>query len=69
MPKTGDLSLTIGSIGVPDRNFHDFQAQFRGAENQIKVAERVKIAEIRPSRPEAQVVGPAQGLLYRIAYQ
>ena len=45
--ETADLGLAVGPAPVADRNFDDFQVHLAGSEQQIEVAERIEIAEVR----------------------
>jgi hypothetical protein len=44
--KPGDLGLAEGPRLVVDRRLDDFEILFRGAEDQVEIAERIEIAEI-----------------------
>src|SRR4051812_23006665 len=62
MPKARNLRFTIGTVGVTDRNLHDLQIEFRGAEDEIEISEGIEIPEIGAARFEPNIVAPAQNL-------
>ena len=55
-----DLGLAIGAAGIADRHLDDLEAELRGAENQVEIAERIEVAEIAAAGLEPCIVGAAQ---------
>jgi len=69
MAESADLGHAVGPLTVPDRQLRDLHVQSRRAEEQVKIAERVEVAEERPTLCDLLVVsaqeclGPAEGVL------
>ena len=49
MAESADLGHAVGPLTVPDRQFRDLHIQSSGAEEQIKIAERIEVAEECPT--------------------
>src|SRR5271165_4113293 len=62
VPKPGDLRLAIGAACIADRDFDSFETELRGAEDEVEIAERIKVAEIAAAALEPQVVAAAHYL-------
>src|ERR1700730_5265058 len=66
VPEPGDLRLAIGAARIADRDLDGFQAELRGAEDEVEIAEGIELPEIAAAALEAQIVaaayrlGPAQ---------
>src|SRR3954452_22789234 len=58
--KAGDLRGAVGPGRIADRYLHDLQVELGGAEQQIKVAERVELTEVRPIGGDPLVIGLGQ---------
>ena len=69
MAESADLGHAVSPLTVPDRQLRDLHVQSGSAEEQIKIAERVEVAEERPTLCDLLVVsaqerlGPAEGVL------
>lgn len=48
MSKAGNLRLAIAAAHIAERDFPDFESEFRGPEDEIEVAEWIEFAEIGP---------------------
>lgn len=62
MSESGDICSAVSSLPVSDGYLQNFQVQFVCSEEQIEIAERIKIAEIGPVFYQLQVVGPEHDL-------
>ena len=62
MAKTRNLRFAIGAADITDGNLDDFETQPRCAEDEIKIAERIEVAEITACVFEAEVVGAVKNL-------
>ena len=45
---TRDVGIAVGPLAVADGQIHNLKVKFGGPENQIKIAEWVKIAKVGP---------------------
>ena len=57
-----DVRASVGSFAITNGHLNDFQVQLGSAEQQIKIAERIKVAEIRSIRHQLVVITLANGL-------
>jgi len=62
MAEARDVGRAIGTHGVPNRHFDDFERKFRRAEDEVEIAERIKIAEIIVALGDAVIMLPPQRL-------
>lgn len=53
--KTRNLRFAIGAVGITHGNLDDFETQPRCAEDEIKITERIEVAEITECVLEADV--------------
>ncbi len=73
MTEALDLGSAIGTVFITDGHLKHFQIKFHRAENQIKITERVEIAEIMAIGSKLIIMmlehdlGPAQGVLKALA--
>ncbi len=73
MTEALDLGGAVGAVFVSDRQLQHFQIKFYRAEDQVKIPERVKIAEIMAVGRKLSIMmfkhhlGPAQGVLKSLA--
>src|SRR5712691_6051564 len=71
--KAGDIGRPVGALAIADGNLHDAEVELGRAEDQIEIAEGIKVAEMRPAGREPRVVvapddlGAAQRVLDRLA--
>ena len=56
MAESADLGHAVGPLTVPDRQLRDFHVQPRSAEEQVKIAKRVEVAEECPTIGDLFVV-------------
>src|SRR3954466_8506345 len=45
-----DVRGSVGTLPITYGQFHDFESELRCAEQEIEVAERIEVAEVRPVR-------------------
>ena len=62
MPPAADVRLAVRARLVADGEVDDPQVEPRGAEEQVEVAERVELAEVRAAGGDPVVVAPEQHL-------
>src|SRR5581483_2129286 len=73
VPEARDLRLAVRARVVADGQVDDLQVQPRRAEQQVEVAERVEVAEVRAPRGDLLVAVPlerlraAERVLHRLA--
>ena len=51
-----DIGLAISAIAIADRHVRDFQMESTGAEEEIEIAERIEVAEMRAIRRDPLVI-------------
>ena len=56
-----DVRLAVRALAVADRHVHDAQVQLRRAEEQVEVAERIEVAEVRAVGGDPLVVSSSRG--------
>ena len=61
MAKSAYIGAAIRSLPVSDGDFDHFKVLFHGAEDQIKVAERIEFPEITPVGPDLFVIPSKEG--------
>ena len=70
-----DVCFPVGAFGIPDRKIHKLEIVFRGSKEQIEIAERIEVAEVRTVggngviRPLAEGLGAAQRVFDVLAQQ
>lgn len=75
MPKARNLSFTIGPSRIADRQIDRLEIELRGAEDEVEIAERIKIAEVGLAIPKPVVIrtahhfGAAQGVRVALVQQ
>src|SRR4051812_25811876 len=42
-----DIGGSVGTLSIANRQLHDLESQLRGAEQEIEVAKRIEVAEVR----------------------
>src|ERR1044072_8863151 len=62
MPPPLDVCLAVSPVAISDRNVADLQMQMIRAEDQVEIAEGIKLTKMRAVRRDAPVIGLQQDL-------